>query len=175
MNSEKQSPAPEQATSQSRWPKVPKLVWILLIWALGTWGLWIYVTRPEVPPLEEGLLSLAHNVRVDLTADAWGRDFQARLEDGGKKFTDPDHKDAHKVLFILEALRAGRLDAACATGRSIEGQAKRDEMLGTLVQRAAENCETLALGAWAATAMRGKDARIPVHELLNERWDDCPR
>lgn len=170
-----QSGAPVESPSPKKRRKVPKLVWILLLWCLGTWGLWLYVTRPEVPPLDADLLAQAHVIRIDLKADDWGRNYLARLEKGAEKYTVPEHKDAHKVLFILEASKAGRSDAACVTARSIEGLSKRDEMLGDLARRIGEECSGLPLAAWAAMAMQGKDARIVIHDFLNDRWDDCSR
>lgn len=175
--------SPAGASPAGKRRKIPGLVWVILIWGIGSWILWTMMMQPEIPPLEEGLLALAPTAAVDLGADAptdaptdtWTRAYLARLADGEQKFADPTHRDAHRVLCIREALRANRLDMACATARSIESPAKRDEVLSDLVPRVSRDCQGLPLAVWSALALHGKEAKIPLHKLLNERWDQCPR
>ena len=174
-------PAGQGAARKKR--KIPGLVWAMLIWGGITWVLWGMMMRPEIPPLEKGLLALAEAVppavradfETDIPTDGWTRDYRARLLAGEKKYADPAHRDAHRVLCIREAVQASRLDLACATARSIEGPAKRDEVMGDLIPLVATDCQGLPLAVWAALSLHGKETRIPIHKLLNERWDECPR
>ena len=172
-----------QETTARKKRKIPWLVWAILVWGGITWLLWGLMMRPEIPPLKEGLLALAGTVPpaigtafgTDIPTDSWTRDYQARLLAGEKKHTDPAHRDAHRVLCIREAIQAKRLDVACATARSIEGPAKRDEVMVDLIPLVATDCQGLPLAVWTSMTLHSKEAKIPIHKLLNERWDECPR
>lgn len=61
--------------------KIPLLFCATVILIVSVVALWRYLSRPEIPTLEPGLLEQARALHIDLEADAWGRSFKNLLVD----------------------------------------------------------------------------------------------
>ena len=153
--------------------KIPLLFCAAAILIVSVVALWRYLSRPEIPALEPGLLEQARALHIDLEADAWGRSFKNLLVDSAAGFSGHALKDAKVELLAREAMDSGRFDGACAASALVYNDYKRDGLLADMVRRAANDCADLPWGAFAAKKMNGAGVRIDAHVLLNTRWREC--
>ena len=93
--------------------KVPLLFCAVMgVAVLGTW-LWRNLGKPEVPPLEPGLVAVAQTYHIDLEADPEGKLLRESITNASTGFATHDSKDARLAALIDKSLDMGRFDAAC--------------------------------------------------------------
>lgn len=155
--------------------KVPLLFCAVMgVAVLGTW-LWRNLGKPEVPPLEPGLVAVAQTYHIDLEADPEGKLLRESITNASTGFATHDSKDARLSALIDKSLDMGRFDAACVAAVLLFDQHKREGKLMHIARSAAKDCATLPWGAFAAKAMKDPGVQIDAHFLLNARWRECPR
>lgn len=163
--------SPQKATG---W-KVP-LIFCAVMGAavLGTW-LWRHLDKPDVPPLEPGLVAVAQTYHIDLDADPEGKLLRESITNASTGFASHDSKDARLAALIDKALDMGRFDAACVAAVLLFDEHKREGKLMRIARGAAGDCTTLPWGAFAARAMKDPGVQTDAHFLLNARWRECSR
>ena len=155
--------------------KVPLLFCAVMgVAVLGT-GLWRNLGKPEVPPLEPGLVAVAQTYHIDLEADPEGKLLRESITNASTGFATHDSKDARLAALIDKSLDMGRFDAACVAAVLLFDQHKREGKLMHIARSAAKDCATLPWGAFAAKAMKDPGVQTDAHFLLNARWRECPR
>ena len=148
--------------------KVPLLFCAVMgVAVLGTW-LWRNLGKPEVPPLEPGLVAVAQTYHIDLEADPEGKLLRESITNASTGFATHDSKDARLAALIDKSLDMGRFDAACVAAVLLFDQHKREGKLMHIARSAAKDCATLPWGAFAAKAM--KDPGVQTDALSAQ----CP-
>ena len=155
--------------------KVPLLFCAVMgVAVLGTW-LWRNLDKPEVPPLEPGLVAAAQTYHIDLDADPEGKLLRESITNASTGFAPHDSKDARLAALIDKSLDMDRFDAACVAAVLLFDPHKREGKLMHIARSAARDCATLPWGAFAAKAMKDPGVQTDAHFLLNARWRECPR
>ena len=106
---------------------------------LGTW-LWRNLGKPEVPPLEPGLVAVAQTYHIDLEADPEGKLLRESITNASTGFATHDSKDARLAALIDKSLDMGRFDAACVAAVLLFDQHKREGKLMHIARSAAKDC-----------------------------------
>ena len=110
--------------------KIPLLFCAAAILIVSVVALWRYLSRPEIPALEPGLLEQARALHIDLEADAWGRSFKNLLVDSAAGFSGHALKDAKVELLAREAMGLGRFDGLRGSSALVYTITKRDGLAG---------------------------------------------
>lgn len=142
----------------------------VIVAAASLWGFW---SRPAVPPLDPALLSQARALRLDLAADAKGREQTARIAESASGASSRDQKDARLAGLTHEFAAQGYFNAACEAAIRVSQEYKRDGLLAEIARNAAADCATLPWGALALKHMRGRGVQIDAVLLLNARLRQC--
>ena len=150
--------------------KVPLLFCAVMgVAVLGTW-LWRNLGKPEVPPLEPGLVAVAQTYHIDLEADPEGKLLRESITNASTGFATHDSKDTRLAALIDKSLDMGRFDAACVAAVLLFDQHKREGKLMHIARSAAKDCATLP---WGAFNCRTFSQGAGIRRLSHAHWQLC--
>lgn len=170
--------------SRDEWPmrkqdkatgwKVP-LIFCCVILACVCVG---YLFRPSmeiiVPALPESLVEKARDTRIELSdqdPDKW----KDRLVSASGGFVSAVEKDRKLSSLIGNALAARRFDVACRSAVFMSDGALREDMLGTILDKATERCDDLYWGVFAIHGSHDRSKAEKMAKILWENWEKCDK